>query len=115
VSYAPKLNKENTHLHLELKALEAELLVRALNPFPGAHGQIQMDQKLIGTKIWKAKATRLDHDDHLGMIRVIDRSLFIRFKNSWLEVIEWQLEGKKRMLIRDFLNGNPNIHRAKWQ
>ena len=115
VSYAPKLNKENTHLHSELKALDAELLVRALNPFPGAHGQIQIDQKIIGAKIWKAKEADLDHDDRLGMIRVIDRSLFIRFKNSWLEIIEWQLEGKKRMFIKDFLNGNPNIHGAKWQ
>jgi len=115
VSYAPKLNKENTHLHSELKALDAELLVRALNPFPGAHGQIQIDQKIIGAKIWKAKEADLDHDDHLGMIRVINRSLFIRFKNSWLEIIEWQLEGKKRMFIKDFLNGNPDIHGAKWQ
>ena len=115
VSYAPKLNKQNTHLHLDLKALDAELLVRALNPFPGAHGQIQIDQKLVGAKIWKAKEADLDHDDHLGMIRVINRSLFIRFKDSWLEVVEWQLEGKKRMFIKDFLNGNPNIHGAKWQ
>ncbi len=115
VSYAPKLNKENTHLHLELKAFNAELLVRALQPFPGAHGHIQIDQKLIGVKIWKAKAAYLDHNDPLGMIRVIDRSLFIRFKNSWLEVIEWQLEGKKRMSVRDFLNGNPHVHGAKWQ
>ncbi len=114
VSYAPKLNKVNTHLHLGLRALDAELLVRALNPFPGAHGQIQMDQKIVGAKIWKAKAACLEHSDHVGMIRVIDKSLFIRFKDSWLEVTEWQLEGKKRMLIRDFLNGNPNVHAAKW-
>ena len=115
VSYAPKLNKENTHLHSGLEALDAELLVRALYPFPGAHGHIQMNQKTIGAKVWKAKTADLDRDDHLGIIRVIDKSLFIRFKNSWLEVVEWQLEGKKRMFIRDFLNGNPNVHEAEWQ
>ena len=115
VSYAPKLNKENTHLHSGLEALDAELLVRALYPFPGAHGHIQMNQKTIGAKVWKAKTADLDCDDHLGIIRVIDKSLFIRFKNSWLEVVEWQLEGKKRMFIRDFLNGNPNVHGAEWQ
>jgi methionyl-tRNA formyltransferase len=115
VSYAPKLNKENTHLHSGLEALDAELLVRALYPFPGAHGHIQMNQKTIGAKVWKAKTADLDRDDHLGIIRVIDKSLFIRFKNSWLEVVEWQLEGKKRMFIRDFLNGNPNVHGAEWQ
>lgn len=115
VSYAPKLNKQNTHLHSGLEALDAELLVRALYPFPGAHGHIQMDQKIVGAKIWKAKTADLDHDDHLGIIKVIDKSLFIRFKNSWLEVVEWQLEGKKRMFIKDFLNGNPNVHGAEWQ
>jgi methionyl-tRNA formyltransferase len=115
VSYAPKLNKENTRLHSGLEALDAELLVRALYPFPGAHGHIQMNQKTIGAKVWKAKTADLDRDDHLGIIRVIDKSLFIRFKNSWLEVVEWQLEGKKRMFIRDFLNGNPNVHGAEWQ
>ena len=115
VSYAPKLNKENTHLHSGLEALDAELLVRALYPFPGAHGHIQMDQKTVGAKVWKAKKADLDHDNHQGIIRVINKSLFIRFKNSWLEVIEWQLEGKKRMFIRDYLNGNPNVHGAKWQ
>ena len=115
VSYAPKLNKENTHLHSGLEALDAELLVRALYPFPGAHGHIQIDRKTVGAKIWKAKTVDLDRDDHLGIIRVIDKSLFIRFKNSWLEVVEWQLEGKKRMFIRDFLNGNPNVHGAEWQ
>ena len=115
VSYAPKLNKENTHLHSGLEALDAELLVRALYPFPGAHGHIQIDRKTVGAKIWKAKTVDLDRDDHLGIIRVIDKSHFIRFKNSWLEVVEWQLEGKKRMFIRDFLNGNPNVHGAEWQ
>ena len=115
VSYAPKLNKENTHLHSGLEAIDAELLVRALYPFPGAHGHIQIDRKTVGAKIWKAKTADLDHDDHQGIIRVINKSLFIRFKNTWLEVFEWQLEGKKRMFIRDFLNGNPNVHGAEWQ
>ena len=115
VSYAPKLNKENTHLHSGLEALDAELLVRALYPFPGAHGHIQIDRKTVGAKIWKAKTADLDRDDHLGIIRVINKSLFIRFKNSWLEIVEWQLEGKKRMFIRDFLNGNPNVQGAEWQ
>ncbi len=114
VSYAPKLNKENTRLHLHLSSYEAESLIRGLNPFPGAYGNIQFNHKIINVKIWKAKAVTLEKIAEEGSICVFNKSLFIRFKSSWLEVAEWQLEGKKRMSIGDFLNGNPNIQGAKW-
>ena len=40
---------------------------------------------------------------------VKDKSLFVACADEWLEILELQLAGKKRMAARDFLNGIKNI------
>ena len=38
-----------------------------------------------------------------------DKSLFVACADEWLEIVELQLAGKKRMAARDFLNGMKNM------
>jgi methionyl-tRNA formyltransferase len=43
-----------------------------------------------------------------GTIRIIDRRFVVACAlETWLELVEVQLEGKKRMTAAEFLRGNP--------
>ena len=42
-------------------------------------------------------------------LSIIDNKLFVGTKSYALELSEIQIEGKKRMLTKDFLKGNPYI------
>ena len=40
-----------------------------------------------------------------GALMVKDKRLMVACGDAWLELVELQLAGKKRMSARDFLNG----------
>ena len=112
---APKLTKENTRLSPSLSVSQAKRLVTALNPFPAAHGElVHPSGKRIKVKMWSVELSNFDQLAPEGTLVIEDKTILIRFKNGWIKVQEWQLEGKKRVSIADFLNGNSNLSGYKW-
>lgn len=112
---APKLTKENTRLRSSLSAVEAQRLVNALNPFPAAHGELVHNSgKRINVKMWSVELSNYDQSAPEGTILIKDKTIHIRFKNGWVRVLEWQLEGKKRVSATDFLNGNSTLIEYTW-
>ena len=116
-NYVGMLNKSHGHIDFSKSAKEIELLIRGLNPWPSAY--TFLDGK--GFKIWKASIittndtdSRVDKDmfaTQPGEIVYVDKkSVLVNTADGILELEEVQLEGKKRMLIEDFLRGfNINI------
>lgn len=115
-SLVKMLNKQMGNLDFTKNALELERLIRGLNPWPSAYTHLK-DKKLT---IWEADVIDLEKEVELreklkdafpGEIVNIDKNSFdIACGNesgqlSGLRVLEVQLEGKKRMRVRDFLNG----------
>ncbi len=84
-------------------AKEIECLIRGLNPWPSAF------TKLNGKtfKIWKAKVLDETSDYAPGTICELGKNrMKIQTGDGVLSLEEVQLEGKKRMDIVSFLNGN---------
>ena len=101
-NYAGMINKQLGKIDFNKSANEIERLIRGLNPWPSAH--TKMDGKTL--KIWDADVDDSENDSAPGTITEVGKD-FIRVatgKGS-LKILELQLEGKKRMKTRDFLNG----------
>ena len=101
-NYAGMINKHLGKIDFNKSANEIERLIRGLNPWPSAY--TKMDGKTL--KIWDADVDDSENDSAPGTITEVGKD-FIRVatgKGS-LKILELQLEGKKRMKTRDFLNG----------
>ncbi len=111
-----KLSKDMGRIDFEWDAEEIRNLVRGLNPWPSAF--TYLGGKML--KIWQAKTLseidfkRLcqDHDfsekeSQPGMIVLLTKDSFVVSCGSdYLQILEVQLEGKKRMDVKSFLLGN---------
>lgn len=102
--HAPKIYKETCQIDWKKNATEINNLIRGLSPYPAAWTLLQ--GKLC--KIYKAKVHSENLSDKTAGEWLSDGKNYLKFQcgAGHLEVLEIQLEGKKRMTIKDFLRGN---------
>ena len=99
-SPAPKITKEITEIDWRKPAADIKNLIKGLSPSPGAF--FTFNKKII--KIYKANV--VDSDLLVpGKIEVTKKSLVISCGSKALEIVELQLEGKKRLSVEEFLRG----------
>lgn len=102
VSKAPKLNETNTQINFNNDSWKIVDQIRGLSPYPGAW--FRLDGKK--TKVYSASAIREDHDSLVGLLTTDNKSyLKISTRDGYIEVSSLQMSGKKKMSIKDFLNG----------
>jgi methionyl-tRNA formyltransferase len=100
---APKIHKETCRINWQQTAKQIHDFVRGLAPVPGAWTVI--DDKIL--KIFKTQLTDLDTEgERPGTLIVKDKHLYVAGMDKWVEVLELQLAGKRRMNALDFINGN---------
>lgn len=102
-SYAKKLSKELGRLDFNENAAKLERFVRGLNSWPSAYTRYK-DKQL---KIWKAASLEGKSGAKPGEVIAVtrDRIVVQCGEESALSLLEIQLEGKKRMEVKDFLLG----------
>jgi len=106
---APVLRREDGRIDWSGRAFEIERRVRGLQPWPNAYTEHDR-RRLV---IWRAEAQGLSSDNNEGeagepgTVTMTDaESLFVACGDaSVLRLLEVQLEGKRRMSARNFLNG----------
>lgn len=106
---APKIFKENLLIDCRETVVNAHNHIRGMAPYPGAFTVLQSKDKKIekNFKILNAQPGSLDEDNTPGKLFVSsDKRLFLGFSDGWIEILEGQLPGKKRLKARDMLNGN---------
>lgn len=99
-----KLSKDMGLIDFEKDAVSIRNLVRGLNPWPSAY--TFLDGKML--KIWDVKVVTdfEESEAENGTIVAVSKDSFtVKTKDGYLEVLELQLEGKKRMKAKDFLLG----------
>ena len=118
-----KLSKDMGRIHWSDDADKLRNLVRGLNPWPSAY--TSLNKKSF--KIWRAKALMelefrqmakelgdgkdgvrakaLDDKAYGTVMAVLRDSLVVLTGDGYLQLFEVQLEGKKRMPVKDFLMG----------
>jgi methionyl-tRNA formyltransferase len=102
-TYAPPLKKEDGYIHWEKEAGAIDRQIRAFNPWPGAF--TKWGDRLL--KVLGGKIRERVPSGKPGEVVWVG-SDFIEVetgKNSYL-IDEIQLEGRKRMTIREFLSGH---------
>jgi methionyl-tRNA formyltransferase len=97
---APILKKEDGHIDWSRPAREILNRVRGFQPWPGCYGFLH-GQRL---HIWKAGQANVSLRP--GELSANGRRLFAGCGDGSIELLEVQLEGKKRMPSAAFLNGN---------
>lgn len=103
-SYAPPLKKEDGHINWKKEAEELDRQVRAFNPWPGAF--TKLDGRLL--RIYKGAVRERVLTGKAGTVVWVG-SDFIEVeagRDAYL-IKEVQLEGRRRMSIREFLSGHP--------
>jgi methionyl-tRNA formyltransferase len=109
-TFAPLLDREDGRIDFSVRtAQEIFNRWRGFQPWPGAFTALN-GKKLI---VHKMAVTRGSYAEGLGFAEpgwiVVEshRLLAACAENTWLEFLEVQLEGKKRMTTDEFLRGNP--------
>ncbi len=108
------IKKELGHIDWSMDAATIERYIRGLNPWPSAYTSWQ--GKTL--KIWRAAVIddlnqegctydlKSDSPSFGQVVFVDKKTCLIATGQSFLSLLEVQLEGKKRMPIEDFLRGN---------
>jgi methionyl-tRNA formyltransferase len=105
-TFAPILKREDGLIDWSISATEIERCVRGFQPWPNAHTRI--DSKRF--TIWSAEVLSMTHTGAPGEIGEIveaqgDNLVVTCGGQSALRLNEVQPEAKRKMSVRDFLNG----------
>jgi methionyl-tRNA formyltransferase len=105
VTYAAKISKEEARLDFDRPAQELCRKIRAFNPFPGAHAEVNG----VTIKIWGAEAIDAGSDALPGQVLAADaqHGIVIACKTGTLRLTELQKPGGKRLAAAEFLKGFP--------
>lgn len=101
--YARMLDKNLGRIDFSMPAAEIERLIRGLNPWPSAF--TSYNGKTM--KLWKAKTDNCGQGVPGQVIHVDKNSFTVQTGQGTLQILELQMEGKKRMDAGAFLRGCP--------
>lgn len=101
-SKAPKLTRENCEINFDQNTAQVHNFIRGMSPYPAAW--TILEGKTL--KILKAEKELNPHDFTPGTFHSDNKSyLKVATQDGFINILSLQLQGKKRMQIRDFLNG----------
>jgi methionyl-tRNA formyltransferase len=99
---APILRKEDGIIHWNLPAAEIYNRVRGFVPWPGAYTRFRGE----GLHVWRAVAAESISPGPPGSLSVAERRVLVACGGGTsLELVEVQLEGRKRVAVEAFING----------
>jgi methionyl-tRNA formyltransferase len=104
-TYAPMIDREEGRIDWKMPAVFIERLVRGLNSRPGAYTYYQGKN----LKIWAADSVSSRCENHSKPGTIIEATkagIIVVCGEGSLSITELQLEGKKKMLVKDFLLGH---------
>ena len=100
--HAPKIFTETCRIDWNKPVEEVHNLIRGLSPFPGAF--TLLEGKML--KIYRSRKINAIHTGTPGSY-LTDQKTYLKYvcPDGYIEVLELQLEGKKKMGTGDFLKG----------
>lgn len=102
---APKLSRENTRIPWDAPAATVHNTIRGLSPYPGAWTQLQNGSELLNVKVFRSAPAGDREAAAPGTLLQEGRRLFAATANGWVELLEMQFPGKRRMQVGELLNG----------
>jgi methionyl-tRNA formyltransferase len=110
---APKIQRESCKIDWNSTGKNIYNLIRGLSPYPGAWNEITWEGKKRILKIFSATFVPANHSLATGIIKT-DNSTYIHIaaNDGYIHLETLQLEGKKRMSVKEFLNGIQDFSNA---
>ncbi len=102
---APKLTKENTRIDWNQSVTAIDAFIRGLNPFPSAWSILYNNGGALTIKIYECDFEFEDHVHSIGTVIATKNNLMVAVRDGYLNILEMQIPGKKKMGIKSLLNG----------
>ena len=102
VTFGYNITKEEEKLDFNKNAKDIHNQIRGLSSIPGAY--CYLDDKRL--KIYLSELTNIKTTDIPGKITKIDKTgIFVNTTDFVIKLVDIKIEGKKRCLVKDFING----------
>ena len=102
---AYKLNKENCKIDWSKSAMEINNLIRGLSPYPAAWCFFTDKSEEWNVKIYESKIIIEEHNYISGSIICTKKEMKVAVKDGFIQILQIQLPGKKKMNTSELLNG----------
>lgn len=107
-SYAPKIYKKDCCINWNDSVFNIFNKIRGLSPYPGAWTTLSLDNKNYIFKIYNAFFIKKNTNINPGHIKITSSKMIISSSNGYIFVTEAQISGKKKLTIKDIINGIKN-------
>ena len=108
---APKIFKDTCRINWEQPLKKIYDFIRGLSPYPAAWTDlVAPDGSRLALKVYETEKHPASHNYATGTILTDAKSYIdVAVKDGYIRLLSLQLAGKKRMGVKDFLNGNKQI------
>ncbi|GET44824.1 methionyl-tRNA formyltransferase [Capnocytophaga felis] len=111
---APKIFKETCRINWEKEGIAIERLIRGMSPYPTAWTILLHKGEEMNIKIYDATFQKESHSLPNGKIKIQNRQIYVAVKEGFVNLLELQIPGKKRIKASDLLNGFSFDEEAKF-
>lgn len=113
---APKIFKDDCRIDWSWEGRRIVNFVRGLSPYPAAWTPMYLDGEERGSaKIFHVRFVASQHNASVGAISSDGKSMKVACSDGWVEILELQVAGKRRMATRDLLLGFRDIDKYNCQ
>lgn len=111
---APKLNRDNTQIDWHKPVDDIYNHIRGLNPYPAAWSILNNNADDMTVKIYDVNKEKEAHHNPVGAVTVQDKKLKVAAKDGFIIINSIKLPGKRKMEVKDLLNGFTFTPEAKF-
>ena len=102
---AHKIHKDTCHVQWNATVEDIDALIRGMSPYPTAWTNVSQGGNTFNMKIYEATPLREEHSLIPGSILQFKKEVRIAANDGFIILKEIQLPGKRKMNIKDVLNG----------
>ena len=106
---AYKIFKEDTKINWNAPSKTVHQFILGMSPYPAAFTTLKIEDEEKGLKIFNGRFELVDHGQYSSTLEISKHEFKIYTEDGIYYPLELQLEGKKRMMVKDFLNGFRNF------
>ncbi len=108
---APKIERHHCKIEWNKPGIEIFNLIRGLSPYPAAFSSLIKNEKSYNVKIFEAEFHNKPSAKTVGKIDSDNKNyVYVSVPDGYISIKLLQLEGKRKMLIKDFLSGFREIN-----
>ncbi len=102
---APKIHKDSCRIDWSRKARTTFNHIRGLSPYPAAWTILQNGDSTTEMKVIRAGIEEAEHNLGSGVVLAGKKEMKVAVPDGFIELYEIQLAGKRRMSVKEVLNG----------